>query len=139
MSHDPAVELAKELHLLGISHVGIVEVMSQYSHERIRQQLAYLPYRRAKRPEAFLIEAVRNNYSPPKEYFHAQAEIRRSASEQLVDQGSEHRARQTDANSERYGAEGAPGPDPLDGGLEPDWESRDLAIPSANEENRSGV
>lgn len=139
MPNDPAVELAKKLHLLGISHVGIVEVMSQYAHDRIRQQLAYLPYRRAKRPEAFLIEAVRNNYSPPKEYFHAQAEIRRSGSQPLVDQGSEHRPRQTDANPEGHGAEGAPGLDPLDGGLEPNWESRDLAIPSADEENRSGV
>lgn len=139
MPHDPAVELAKELHLLGISHVGIVEVMSQYPHERIRQQLAYLPYRRAKRPEAFLIEAVRNNYSPPKEYFHAQAEIRRSVSQPLVDKGSEHSARQIIANTEGHGAEGALGPDPLDSGLEPNWESRDLAIPSADKENRPGV
>ena len=136
MPHDPAVELAKELHLLGISHVGIVEVMSQYSHDRIRQQLAYLPYRRAKRPEAFLIEAVRNNYSPPKEYFHAQAEIRRSDSQPLVDQGSEHPPRQTDANPEGHGAEGALGPDPLDSGLESQWESRDLALPPAQEANR---
>jgi hypothetical protein len=136
MPHDPAVELAKELHLLGISHVGIVEVMSQYPHERIRQQLAYLPYRRAKRPEAFLIEAVRNNYSPPKEYFYAKAEANRADSQPLMDKGSEPSLRQTDANSKGHRTPNPVDPDPFDSGLESQWESRDLALPPAEETNR---
>ena len=139
MPHDTAVELAKELHLLGVSHLGVVEVMSGYSHDRIRQQLEYLPYRKAKRPEAFLIEAVRNNYSPPKEYFYAKAEAQRANSQPLVDQGSEPRLRQTDAESQGHGAENPPDSDPLNLGMESEWESRDLALPPAEEEDRERI
>ncbi len=139
MPHDPAVELAKELHLLGISHAGIVEVMAGYPHDRIRRQLEYLPYRKAKRPEAFLIEAVRNNYSPPKEYFYAKAEAKRADSQPLVDQGAEPGVRQTDADPQRHGTQDPPHPDPLNLGLEPKWESRDLALPPTEEENRPRI
>lgn len=69
--HDPAVQIAVQLQKLGVSNAGVIELLSKYPHETIIKQLEYLPHRKARRPEAFIIQAVRNNYSPPKEYYHA--------------------------------------------------------------------
>lgn len=71
MSDPRAIQVAMELQKLGVSRAGCIELLSSYPLEDIERQLQYLPYRKAKRPEAFIIEAVRNGYSPPKEFFNA--------------------------------------------------------------------
>lgn len=135
MTDPRAVEIAKELHLLGVSHAGIVELLSQYPLDRIEMQLAYLPYRSAKRKEALIIEAVRNNYSPPKEFFYAQAEIAHPHPQALVDQGTEPGLRQTAPEAQGHGAESDPGSHPPVHGLQPGGQTLDLVVPGTLEED----
>lgn len=66
-----AVRLAVELRRLGVSHTRTVELLSHFDHADIEQQLIYLPFRSCRRPSAFIIEAIRGNYSPPNEFYHA--------------------------------------------------------------------
>jgi hypothetical protein len=66
---DPLVQLAIELKKLGVSDTRIVELLSKHTQEEIRNQLDWLPYRRASRPEAFVIEAIRKGYGAPKEIY----------------------------------------------------------------------
>lgn len=73
MNQERATKIAMELMKLGISHAGIVELLAE-DFDEIERQLSYLPYRKARRPGAFLIEAVRKRYSPPKEVYYAKAE-----------------------------------------------------------------
>jgi hypothetical protein len=71
MSPDPrSVELAMDLLKLGVGNPVVIELL-QYDHDVIERQLEWLPYRKAKRPEAFIVEAIRNDYTPPKEFFYA--------------------------------------------------------------------
>lgn len=67
-----AVRLALELRKLGVSHTRTVELLSHYDHATIDEQLRWLPWRKCNRPAAFIIEAIRDNYSPPNEFYHAQ-------------------------------------------------------------------
>jgi len=133
MSDERAVAIARELHLLGVSQAGVVELLTQYPPDRIERQLSYLPFRKAKRPEAFIIEAIRSNYSAPKDYFYAKAETLTPHPEPLLDQGPKHPLRQADADSERHGAPGAPGEHSGNIGMEPGWKNIDLVLPAANE------
>ena len=71
---DRSVEIAGRLLQLGISHAGCIELL-QFPLDEVERQLDYLPYRKAKRPGAFLINAVRNRYSPPKEIYYAKDSI----------------------------------------------------------------
>jgi hypothetical protein len=64
------VELALDLLKLGVASHMVPQLL-MYDYDIIERQLAYLPNRKAKRPEAFIIEAIRNDYSPPKEFFYA--------------------------------------------------------------------
>lgn len=75
MSKERATQIAVSLMRLGVSKAGIAELFKNHSYEDIEKQLMYLPYRKAKRPEAFIMEAVRHNYSAPKEFFHAQNQV----------------------------------------------------------------
>ena len=89
MSSDPTlVKLAVRLQELGVSGTRIVELLSKYPPEEIERQLDWLPYRKAKRPEAFVIDAIRNNYSAPKEIY-AQLSTEPARPPGAVDQGSE--------------------------------------------------
>jgi hypothetical protein len=63
--------IAIELLKLHVSQAGITQLFNLGDLDEIERQLMYLPYRKAKRPGAFLIEAVRNRYSPPKEFTYA--------------------------------------------------------------------
>ena len=63
------IQIALALQSLGVSQRGAAALMIDHPLDEIERQLAYLPYRKAKRPEAFIIEAVRNRYSPPKEFY----------------------------------------------------------------------
>lgn len=119
MSDERAVNLAKELLLLGVSQAGATELMSYHPYDIIERQLLYLPYRNAKRPEAFIVEAVRNNYSPPKEFFHAQSEAKPSRSGRPVDKVAERAVRQAAAEAERHGTPSDLSAAPPIGGVAP--------------------
>jgi hypothetical protein len=71
MSSERMTKLAIELMKLGVSQAGARELLSDHDLDEIERQLAYLPYRKAKRPEGFIIDAVRKRYSAPKEFFYA--------------------------------------------------------------------
>ena len=117
MSMDRKTRLAVELYKLGVSKDGVVELLSQFSEDEIEQQLIYLPYRKAKRQEAFIVDAIRKSYSPPKEYYYAQTKADLAAAFDAVDQGSQRAVRPGDPQSQGYGAEDSPDPDQANLGL----------------------
>lgn len=67
---DRMLSLAIRLQKLGVSQRGTQELLS-FPLDVVERQLDYLPYRKAKRPEALIVEAIRFDYSPPLELFHA--------------------------------------------------------------------
>ncbi len=81
---DRNVQVAAKLLQLGISHAGVVELL-QFPLDQVEQQLEWLPFRKAKRPGAFLINAVRNKYSPPKEAYYAKDQIKAHGVDDSVD------------------------------------------------------
>lgn len=70
---DLRTDLAVRLMKVGVSQAGVIELLSKYPLEQIQRQLDWLPHRKAKRPSAFIVEAIRKNYSAPKEAFRAEA------------------------------------------------------------------
>jgi len=116
MSYERATTVAIQLMKLGVSQAGVAELLGRNSLEVIEAQLSYLPYRKARRPEAFIIEAVRNNFSPPRELY-AKTHAQNAAARNPLDEGSQHPDRPVDADLEGYGAETPPGLDQADGGL----------------------
>jgi hypothetical protein len=91
------IELAKRLHLVGVSKDGVVELLWKFPLERIEAQLEYLPYRKAKRPEAMIIESIRKNYSPPKEFYYARSKSELTEAFESLDESSESAAGSVDA------------------------------------------
>lgn len=108
------IELAKRLHLVGVSKDGVVELLWKFPLERIEAQLEYLPYRKAKRPEAMIIESIRKNYSPPKEFYYARSKSELTAAFESLDEGSELCAGSAPTDSQGHGVEGALNLDPSD-------------------------
>ncbi len=82
---DRNVAVAAKLLQLGISHSGVVELLQYYPIDQIELQLKWLPFRNAKRPGAFLINAVRNHYSLPKEAYYAKDQIEAHGSDDSLD------------------------------------------------------
>ncbi len=117
MSMDRKTRLAVELYKLGVSKDGVVELLSQFSEDEIEQQLIYLPYRKAKRQEAFIVEAIRKSYSPPKEYFYAQTKADLAPAFDAVDQGAELPFGSPDVRASRYGTENSSDLDSQDFGV----------------------
>lgn len=111
------VQVAMRLQLLGVSKAGVQELLG-YPLDDVERQLNYLPYRKAKRPEAFIIEAVRNSYSPPKELFYAAPQTPLVPQLDRLDQNPQLPAGPPDANLARYGASSPPGFDTLHPGME---------------------
>lgn len=91
MSRERATAIAMRLIKLGVSQAGIQELIANYPYEVIEQQLDFLPFRKAKRPEAFIIEAVRKNYSKPKEFFYAKDQTPPPKANLPLDKSAEHR------------------------------------------------
>ncbi len=85
---DRAVILASELLQLGVSRLGVTELLTHYPEEQIERQLLYLPFRKAKRPGALIVEAIRHDYTPPKEFFYAKNETSDSEKQKQLDEGS---------------------------------------------------
>lgn len=69
---DRKTEAAVRLMELGVSESGVVDLLSKHAVDEIERQLDWMPYRKAKRPAAFIIDAVRRGYSAPKEAFRAE-------------------------------------------------------------------
>jgi hypothetical protein len=63
--------VANELAKLHLSQRGVVSLLQNYPLDAIELQLQYLPFRNARRPNAFIVDAIRGNYSPPKEFTYA--------------------------------------------------------------------
>ena len=89
VGHNRATKIAYQLLKLGVSHRGVQELMIGYPYDQIERQLEFLPLRKAKRPEAFIMDAVRNNYSPPKEFYYAKAQTEPSPVASPLDEGSQ--------------------------------------------------
>jgi len=83
------VELAMRLLRLGVSNAGVTELLT-YDPEVIERQLDLLPYRKAKRPSAFIVDAIRNNYALPANHpSHASSQNDVRQTTQRLDQNSE--------------------------------------------------
>jgi hypothetical protein len=130
-----AVMIAVELKLIGVSQAGIVELLTHHPYEEIELQLSYLPFRKAKRPEAFIIEAVRNRYSPPKEFFYASNTSRSQIPSARLDQGPQPAPRSRAAHAQGHRTPRPLSCAPSDGGLEPGGPGCDLALPDLDEKN----
>lgn len=77
------VKVAAELMKLQISNKAVSDLLLYFPLEEIEAQIRYLPFRKYRRPGPFLIDAIRFNYSPPKEFYYAQARTQPTASEDL--------------------------------------------------------
>lgn len=91
-----------ELLVLGVSRAGVEKLLSNHDLDEVERQLAYLPFRHAKRPEAFIVEAVRNKYSPPKEFYYAANEAAATGTDDPMDEDSEPPDRQPDSHTEGH-------------------------------------
>lgn len=89
MSRDELIQVAFELMKLGVSKSGVENLLNFHELDEIKRQLSYMPYRKAKRPEAFIVMAVRRRYSAPKEFFYAENQTDPAGSHSSLDQGSE--------------------------------------------------
>lgn len=132
---DPrAIEVAKRLHLLNMSNVGIVNLLSSYPLDEIERQLDYLPYRpKVKREAAFLVEAIRNNYSPPKDYFYAKTPLAPAEDRPLVHENTEHTSGPSAPDAQGHRAPNPPDSAPGDERLGQGGTICHLAIPPADE------
>ena len=115
MNQERATKLAGELYKLGLSQAGVVDLLSNYSLDAIEEQLFYLPHRKAKRPGAFLVDAVRNHYSPPKEFYYAKTEPQSAEAGDALVEDAVRLDRPPDAVAEGHRTQGAPAAPPSDG------------------------
>ena len=132
MSQDRLTLASMRLQKLGVSQAGTVELISQYPIEAIEAQLDWLPYRKAKRPGAFIVEAIRNSYSPPKELFYAPTQEPAAHSDSLLDQGPQPAAGPAAAHPQGHRAQDSPGDPARDLRLEQGGSAFDLVIPKAD-------
>ncbi len=102
MSQERPTQIAMDLLKIGVSHSGVQELLVNYPYDIIERQISFMPYRKAKRPEAFIMEAVRRNYSPPKEFFYAKNKTNPTSALDPVDEGSKRRLRQTHAKTQGH-------------------------------------
>jgi hypothetical protein len=137
MTDPRAVKIAMRLLQLGVSGTGVTELLSQYPYDDIERQLDYLPHRKAKRPEAFIIEAVRNDYSPPNPRAHASSQTPPPRSSRRLDQNPQFSPGPADAELEGHGTPGAVDCSAADHRLEPGGNGCDLVIPPVNGEDRA--
>ena len=86
-------DLVEKLKKVGVSDKAIVQIMAKYAPKIIQNQLSYLPYRQAKNPAGLLVQAIKGDWSVPKEYL-AVKEKQRQTQEQ--NQLKEEQKRQAD-------------------------------------------
>ncbi len=135
MSNKPAIQIAVELQRLGVSKAGIIDILTNYPHDVIERQLLFLPYRKAKRKEAFIIDAIRNNYSAPKEFYYASNQTPPPDALAQLDEDAEPDPGHADANPQGYGATDTPDSGATDNWLATGGYAYDLDLPSAEQED----
>ena len=74
--------LAQKLKKVGVSDKAIAEILRNYAKEIIQNQLLYLPYRQAKNPAGLLVQAIKGDWSAPKEYLSAKEEQKQAQEQQ---------------------------------------------------------
>lgn len=119
MSLEKMTQLALELQKLGVSQDGSLDILLKYPIDVIEAQLSYMPMRRAKRPEAFIVEAIRKNYSPPNNAYYAKAKAELAAAINAVDKSPQRPVRQADPEPKGHGAPNPPDLDPEHEWVEP--------------------
>jgi hypothetical protein len=60
------VRLARALLELGVGAGTTREILAHYDPDLVDQQLAWLPFRRARRPSRLIVAAIRDNYEKPR-------------------------------------------------------------------------
>ncbi|MEI7575539.1 MAG: hypothetical protein WCK51_01505 [Armatimonadota bacterium] len=125
---DPAVQIAVELMKLGVSHAGVVELLS-FPHERIKRQLSFMPFRKAKRPEAFIVDAIRHDYSPPKEYYYAKNKAAFATNQLSMDKDPQRTDRPALTETQGHRTENAPHPAETDDRMEQGGPLGDTILP----------
>jgi hypothetical protein len=61
-------ELQRKLEDVGISKEQAQKLLAEYQHEKITEQLEWLPHRNAKNPAAYLAAAIKRNFAKPPTY-----------------------------------------------------------------------
>ena len=61
---------ARALRLLGIPEWEAQDLLEKHGPERVRRQLAWLPYRHARDPGRYAVAAILNDYGPPPQAEH---------------------------------------------------------------------
>jgi len=118
---------------LHVSRERVVEILSSYPIEQIERQLAYLPFRNARRPGAFIIQSIRHNYSPPKEFFYAAHQSDPSGSEHALDEDTQRASGPPHPSAQGHGAPDTPHLASANGGMEPAQPSGEPIGPSPDE------
>lgn len=88
MTDDRMVAAARRLMELGVSRSGVVDLLG-FPVETIERQLDWLPYRKCRRPVAFIVEAIRNDYSAPNLNRHAKDQTHATRKRNAVDEDAE--------------------------------------------------
>ncbi|MBS1714606.1 MAG: hypothetical protein JST30_09750 [Armatimonadetes bacterium] len=129
MSLEEKTQLAVALMRIGVSKRGVEELLTNYPVETIKRQLAFLPFRKARRPEALIVESIRNDFSPPKEFYYASNQAHPSSAAHAVDEGAQPSDPNLAPDLDRHGTAAAPDPVAPDHGLEQAGVDGDLAVP----------
>src|ERR1700761_3376254 len=98
------VTIAYRLLALHVSGARVTELMNTFPPDRIERQLDWLPFRNATRPEAMIVEAIRKDYSAPKEAY-AKNQTHSSHTRRSVDKGAQSSPRHAHAESQGYGTQ----------------------------------
>lgn len=116
--NDWAVHLAGELLQIGVSRDGVVDLLSHYPLETIARQVEFMPMRKAKRPAAFIIEAIRKDFSAPNKFYHASNKTNLATPDNALDEDPEYPAGRANANPQGHGVEAPTSPAPANDRLE---------------------
>lgn len=131
-SQERATRIAYNLLRLGVSRSGVERLMLEYPYALIEKQLAYLPFRKAKRPEAMIIQSIRNNYSAPKN-FYAPPQTNAPTTKRPLDQSAECAPGQAASQAPGYGTPAPAHPPPPDDWLEPGDQDGDSPVQITDE------
>jgi len=86
-NHIATHQLVDKLKQVGVSDQAIRAMMAKYPPKIIQQQLNYLPYRQAKNPAGLLVQAIKGDWSTPKEYLAVKEQQRQTQEQnQLKDE-----------------------------------------------------
>jgi len=94
--------LAEKLKKVGVSDKAIQQILANYAKETIHNQLLYLPHRQAKNPAGLLVQAIKGNWSEPKEYLSLKEKQKQTQEQnQLLEEQKRKIANQAKQNEMR--------------------------------------